>query len=445
MADKAVASGDDRISALPLDLRLRLLSLLPADEAVRSSELSREWRGLWKKMPSLRLVGLEQFETAEGFNEFVNHLIVLRGHLPLDKFEIQVRQSEAAVSYPYANLWIQYALICKVPVLDVLCEAGVVDSIQLTVPLVSDHLTTLNLCEVDLEKCSALVDSELSLDFSSCPLLKSLSMQRCSICVHKISSKSLEQLRITSYSSFNLRSRTWISAPSLISLELSDFVGEAPILESMPFLQKAFIRLYVYDGSWCDAINPKVQKCCNQSCERCYGYPVGGYRSVLLNGLSNAIYLELIADLNVYVYRRDLTRCPIFGNLKTLLLNEWCVAHGLHGLVCILQHSPILEKLTLLFYNTKGLPIAIVDDGNHDPVEQTFACAHLKVVNIKCQVMNDRVSKTLKLLSTCGIPPEHIRLKVNQSHPYSFSFDMPQDATPSTSDHDAAPSPTTED
>jgi hypothetical protein len=55
----------------------------------------------------------------------------------------------------------------------------------------------------------------------------------------------------------------------------------------------------VYDESWCDAINPRVQKCCNQSCERCYGYPVGGYRSVLLNGLSNATHLELIADPNV--------------------------------------------------------------------------------------------------------------------------------------------------
>jgi hypothetical protein len=58
------------------------------------------------------------------------------------------------------------------------------------------------------------------------------------------------------------------------------------------------------------------------------------------------------------------------------------------------------------------------DDGNHDPVEQTFACPHLKVVNIKCQARNERVSKTLKLLSTCGVPCEHIRLKLNQSRSY---------------------------
>lgn len=368
-------------------------------------------------MPSLRLVGLERIETAEGFNKFVNHLIVLRGHLPLDKFKINVRASEGetAEQYPYANLWIQYALICKVRVLDVDSEADLDDFIQLTVPLVSERLTTLNLCDVDVAKCSALVDSKLSLDFSSCPLLKSLTMDQCNISVHKISSKSLEQLCI-SVSSSNLGSRTLISAPSLISLKLSDIYGETPVLESMPFLRRSFIRLHAGSESWCAGIYPGggVQKCDDQSCERCYGYPVGGYQSVLLNGLSNATHLEFIADPRMYVYRRDLACCPIFGNLKTLILNEWCVANALHGLVCILQHSPVLEKLTLVFDKTEGLLSEIGDDGNHDPIEQTFTCAHLKVVNIKCEVMNERVSKTLKLFSTSGIPPEQIRLIVNQ-------------------------------
>lgn len=38
---------------------------------------------------------------------------------------------------------------------------------------------------------------------------------------------------------------------------------------------------------------------------------------------------------------------PTFTKLKTLLLNEWCLAADLHALICILQHSPILEKLTI--------------------------------------------------------------------------------------------------
>ena len=54
-----------------------------------------------------------------------------------------------------------------------------------------------------------------------------------------------------------------------------------------------------------------------------------------------------------FIYRRDLACCPIFGKLKTLLLNEWCAAVDLGALVCILQHSPILEKLTLQLHKDK--------------------------------------------------------------------------------------------
>jgi hypothetical protein len=81
-------------------------------------------------------------------------------------------------------------------------------------------------------------------------------------------------------------------------LELSDCCGQAPVLESMPFLQSAFIRLNENQGS-CDVMYPPVQKCAHRSCECCYGYHLSGYQSVLLNGLSNATHLELIAHPEV--------------------------------------------------------------------------------------------------------------------------------------------------
>lgn len=66
---------------------------------------------------------------------------------------------------------------------------------------------------------------------------------------------------------------------------------------------------------------------------------------VLLNGLSKAVHLELIAEPEMFIYRWDLKWCPIFDKLKTLLLNEWFTAIDL---ACILQHTPILEMLTLV-------------------------------------------------------------------------------------------------
>jgi hypothetical protein len=40
-------------------------------------------------------------------------------------------------------------------------------------------------------------------------------------------------------------------------------------------------------------------------------------------------------------------RCPIFSKLKTLLLNDWCVEINFDALICFLEHTPVLEKLTL--------------------------------------------------------------------------------------------------
>jgi len=47
------------------------------------------------------------------------------------------------------------------------------------------------------------------------------------------------------------------------------------------------------------------------------------------------------------IFKRDMKLCPIFSNLKTLVLNGWAVACELDALICFLQHAPILEKITL--------------------------------------------------------------------------------------------------
>jgi hypothetical protein len=38
---------------------------------------------------------------------------------------------------------------------------------------------------------------------------------------------------------------------------------------------------------------------------------------------------------------------PCIEQVKTLLLNEWCITNNLGALICFLQHSPILEKLII--------------------------------------------------------------------------------------------------
>nr|CDM86213.1 unnamed protein product [Triticum aestivum] len=53
--EAAVAGCEDRLSTLPEDVILRLLSFLPSRQAVRTCVLATRWRTLWKSVPALRI------------------------------------------------------------------------------------------------------------------------------------------------------------------------------------------------------------------------------------------------------------------------------------------------------------------------------------------------------------------------------------------------------
>ncbi|CAO2152514.1 unnamed protein product, partial [Urochloa humidicola] len=59
--------------------------LLPSDEAVRTCVLAQRWRHLWKSTPALRITqGGGRDWTAWTLNNFMNHLLLLRGGSPAD-------------------------------------------------------------------------------------------------------------------------------------------------------------------------------------------------------------------------------------------------------------------------------------------------------------------------------------------------------------------------
>ncbi|XP_044404885.1 uncharacterized protein [Triticum aestivum] len=175
-------------------------------------------------------------------------------------------------------------------------------------------------------------------------IVHALTIQFCNIHARKMSSKSVKRLYIIDCCSLPDIMRLRICAPSLISLQLEDFEGLTPFLENMPLLQTTHVNL---DDGCHDHCRSNRGVCDNFVCG-CHTYPVK--EGVLLNGLSNAAKLDLIALPKMFLYRWDLKWSPVFGKLKTLLLNKWFTAIDL---VCILQHSPVLEMLTLRFDNTK--------------------------------------------------------------------------------------------
>ncbi|KAM3244822.1 hypothetical protein ACQJBY_056268 [Aegilops geniculata] len=98
------------------------------------------------------------------------------------------------------------------------------------------------------------------------------------------------------------------------------------------------------------------------------------------------------------IFKRDLEWCPKFDKLKTLKLNDWFTTTDL---VCILQHSPNLEKLTLKIDFPENF---VGGDGSR----QSFVCLPHLVVNIKCRKVDTVVHKILDVLRTCGILLEQI-------------------------------------
>ncbi|CAL4987550.1 unnamed protein product [Urochloa decumbens] len=351
----SAAVGEDRISELPDALLHHVLSLLLVDEAVAPCEVE--------------------------------------AYLTWDDYAGEPEEPEPN---KYFHSWIQYAVACKVQVLKVVGDYVGSES-ELVVPLVSQHLTNLDVQNVFVDK--------VSLDFSSCPVLEVLKLKHCGLWVHAF--PSLKRLFLVECN-FPEGYRVRISAPGVVSLRLHVGRGKTPLLESMPMLERACIELSYQCKDQCRGCGG------DESCEGYHGYPVGSYRSVLLNSLSNAVNLELKDEPKVYIYKRHLECCPIFGRLKTLLLDMWCRAIDLHALVRILQHTPILEELTLQLRSDENFLNAGRGERKHARIEQTFACAHLKQVNIECEEklrVKDKVRQIVKIFRKSGILTEKISFK----------------------------------
>ncbi|CAL5070034.1 unnamed protein product [Urochloa decumbens] len=375
----------DRLSALPEDVIKRILGFLPAREAVQTCVLAWFWRDLWKSATSLHIsCGHEnELETVKELKEFVDCILHSRGSLPLETCDIRLLEFDDD-DKPLVNNWIQHVVMLNVQVLRLTIyhyQKRVEPWFELNnLPLVSQHLTSLDL--------HGLAFNDKFLDFSSCPVLQDLHIFFCDFMpATRIISQSLKRLCIDSCES-NDKLRIQICTPNLVSLCLLGDYTRTPLLERMPSLLEAVVK-----------INPYYDICYEDYCENCdtvWCHPCYGAgdtnNCVLLSGLSYAVNLALIPDTRMFIIRRDLKWCPIFTNLKTLLLNEyWCVPTDCSALVCILEHSPVLQKLTLQLFS----------EGPEHDIEMKGTCnlmtgeisKHLEIVEIKCEVIDKRILK----------------------------------------------------
>ncbi|KAF8711293.1 hypothetical protein HU200_029314 [Digitaria exilis] len=381
----APASGGDRIGALPDEILHRVLSFLPAQQAVRTCVLSRRWLHLWKYATGLRVVGADGKEPApfEEVREFVDSLLLLRGSSPLERFEVKV--AGAAIDVRNLRLWVRYGMMCNVQVLRLKVYGNAPALLRFEYPpLASRHLTKLQL--------RGLAFNNDFLDFSRCPALQDLNITDCSFMhAERISSKSLKHLNIKR-GRFDLSSRTPIHTPCLASLNLQVREGRTPILERMPLLVSADILI----GN-CDYCSRSHNGDCGD--ESCKGCIPNDTSSVLLHGISEVETLLLASGTKTFIFRRDLKCCPTFSRLKTLVLFERCIP----ALTCILEHSPVLE-IFKLFALPLGFIVNVKMSGSFNPAKlPSTVSPHLKIVKVRCGTVDERVLEILEFLSKFNI------------------------------------------
>ncbi|OQU83117.1 hypothetical protein SORBI_3005G078600 [Sorghum bicolor] len=101
----------------------------------------------------------------------------------------------------------------------------------------------------------------------------------------------------------------------------------------------------------------------------------------------------------------DLRRCPTFHKLKTLILNDhWCKPVDCTPLACILEHAPVLEKLTIEFSQQVRCNYKMEMKGHlHATEDSTKISQHLKIVKIKCERVNETVLNVLNFMGTLNI------------------------------------------
>ncbi|CAM0883627.1 unnamed protein product [Alopecurus aequalis] len=419
----AAADGDDCISALPDAILHEVLSFLSSREAVRTCLLATRWRDVWKSVPALRvnISPKEDYSSAAALAKFVNHLLRLRDPTAaLRQCVIRARfeklhrheYEDRDQALQYVEQWIQYAIFRKVQILRVEGVFDFRDRVELSnATLISKHLRSLHLYSFKFKG--------RSLDLSSCDSLEQLMLESCDINPENIFPKSLRHLSISFNSTFLAPdTRTSISAPSLITLYLTFFWGWTPLFESMPLLETAYISSEEKCHDCCENVN-YYGDCGIYSCKGCYGKDHDSSHCVILDRLSGVTDLTLMSDPRMFIFRKDLKWRTMFSNLKTLLLREWCVVPDSSGLVYFLQHSPILEKLTLQFALYSNMLEDAEIDESYSPMKQFMASKHLKVVKIKCLKEDERVHHILKILCTHGVPREKIDIQVNWSFAYS--------------------------
>ncbi|XP_010431296.1 PREDICTED: F-box/FBD/LRR-repeat protein At3g52680-like [Camelina sativa] len=273
-----VVMGKDRITELPEELLLQILSLPPTKTVITTSVLSKRWRSLWKLVPKLKFESDNQEDIAK-FSENVGRFLLSHKPPVLESLHIKVidKNKETRCSID-VGVWVGIAIVRHVRelVLDLFLlnysvrfpssvfSCDTLETLKLKCSVLADvpstvcmkSLRTLHLVSVgfkDNESVRNLI--------SGCPNLEDLLIHRatrCKVLTLVIAAPSLKRLsihrkRLSIHRKIGGQKEAGgyvINAPSLEYLKIRRFNHcECCLIENAPVLVKATISNVSYIGN----------------------------------------------------------------------------------------------------------------------------------------------------------------------------------------------------
>ncbi|XP_074337679.1 F-box/LRR-repeat protein At4g14096-like [Apium graveolens] len=264
MAKKSKVSEKDRISDLPDSLLLIILSLLPTEQAVRTSILSKRWRPLCMSLPNLVFYHQNRNKSPINFANFVDRFLMHRPNdLKIEKFGLHCggdtyldRVDDWILNVlefdvKEIDLWFRFTEMFVLMDEVFLCTG--LEKLQLSRKILIYHIPG------DLKFSSLRVLKFDKITFSSyelvgellikCPVLEELFILGCkwhSGCCLSISGSKLKKFKLVSYSpideEFSLE--ILIDTPGLETLSLKSFASDDILIKkNLPFLTSADLNV----------------------------------------------------------------------------------------------------------------------------------------------------------------------------------------------------------
>ncbi|KAJ4752274.1 F-box/RNI-like superfamily protein [Rhynchospora pubera] len=343
---KKVPTTVDRISILPDHVLHHILSFIPLKQAGRTSILSRRWRYVWASLQGLTFYKDELAKFGlESFIRYVNAALPYRAKQDFQIFKTFLF-STSPTYLATSTRWITQAVNNDVGVLYLIIRGG-------NVILPRPVLTSQSLEELGL---------------FSFPSVKIITP----------SIISLSRLRILSLQRMEINSAFF-----------EKIISGCAMLENLNlhFCEITFSRVHSM------VLRKLVMESCTIRTKRENKFYICTPNLVHLHFNQGCGTLSHHETPN-QMFELDLP------NLKSLILGGNWVRSYPDAVLFFLQHSPMLEKLTLIFFQMAEINNIKLLDGS---INLRFQCQNLKSVEIICHQSDERILHLTKVLKENGI------------------------------------------